>query len=76
MTEQTKVLSAQEWATVCRALLHDVTVTKLAYLNKQQTQEAVYAAADRYLAALRQYKRVKRDKKMRIPQRTQIVNWA
>jgi hypothetical protein len=50
--------------------------TKRDYLNGKATQDAVYQAADAYIVALKLYKKAKKDRRLIIPNRVRLVNWA
>lgn len=68
--------TVQECSATCIRLMAELGQTKRDYLNGKATQDAVYQAADAYIVALKLYKKAKKDRRLIIPNRVRLVNWA
>lgn len=77
MTEQTKFQmpkTVENAILLCRTRLATLTNLKIEFMNNRgPTENDLYAAADLYLAALKNYKKVKRARRLYIPTRTQVI---
>ena len=75
-TEQVKVqmpTTVANASLLCRTRMATLTNLKIEFMNgRGPTEDDLYAAADLYLAALRNYKKVK-GAKLYIPTRTQVI---